>query len=72
MAILTYSMVLMIAVPCGGEREEQIPVTTATGVISSLKNYFLNGCIFLLSTKHQTETSKYSFMRLLSLRLVAV
>jgi hypothetical protein len=59
----------MIAVPCCGEIERQIPVTAAVGVISSLKNYFLSGCVFLLSTKHQMEMSMYSFIILLSLRL---
>jgi len=58
MSILWYSMVLMLAAPCCCESEEQIKVATAAGVISSVKNYFFNGCIFLLSTKHQTETSK--------------
>jgi hypothetical protein len=40
-------------------------VTTAAGVLSSLTNYFLNGCVFILSTEHPTETSKYNFKRLL-------
>ncbi|KDR22908.1 hypothetical protein L798_14764 [Zootermopsis nevadensis] len=68
MAILSYSMMLMIAVPCCGKREVQIPATTAANVISSLKNYFLSGCVFLLSTKHQTEMrpSSVKLGRLLS------
>jgi hypothetical protein len=64
MSILSYSMVLMVATPCFCERERLIQVTTIVGVLSSLKNYFLNGCVFLLSADH-TETSKYNSKRLL-------
>jgi hypothetical protein len=63
-------MVLIIATPCFCERERLIQVTTAAGVLSSLKNYFLNGCVFLLSTEHHTEMSKYNFKRVLFTDLV--
>lgn len=69
MSILSYSMVLLIATPCCCKADQNVQMTTAAGLISSLKNYFRNECVFLLSAGQQREISKYSFTTLFFLQL---